>query len=56
MTGWTLADLLFPPECAVLYPLDGKGTYYFYNHDGERQVVVEEWIIDRLIELAGENE
>ncbi len=36
--GWTMADLLFPPYCAVLHLLYG-GVMYYYNMDGQKQVV-----------------
>ncbi len=36
--AFTLADLLFPPYCAVLHPLYGDVMYYF-NMDGQKQVV-----------------
>ncbi len=36
--AFTLADLLFPPHCAVLHPLY-EGVMYFYNMDGQKQVV-----------------
>jgi len=46
--GWCLADLLFPPECHVLYLQEGNGIYHFWNADGEKQVVVEDWVVAEL--------
>lgn len=36
--AFTLADLLFPPYCAVLHPLY-EGVMYYHNMDGQKQVV-----------------
>ena len=44
----TLADTLFPPECVVLYKMEGDGLFYYWNHDGEKQIVVDESVTDLI--------
>ena len=44
----TLADTLFPPECVVLYKMEGDGLYYFWNHDGEKKIVVDDWVAGEI--------
>lgn len=51
----TLADTLFPPECVVLYGMKVNGIYYFWNHDGEKQIVVDESIADLIRERIHDN-
>lgn len=51
--AFTLADLLFPPYCAVLHPLYGD-VMYFYNMDGQRQVVTTMQLLSELESRAQE--
>ena len=55
-TGWTLADLLFPPECCVLTEEEGNGIFSYWDSDGVRQIVVEDWVVDRMRERILEEE
>ncbi|MHA2063234.1 MAG: hypothetical protein ACXABY_02515 [Candidatus Thorarchaeota archaeon] len=39
----SLADQLFPPECIVLYGAKpDTGAYWYYDHDGQKQLAVTE--------------
>ncbi len=51
--AFTLADLLFPPYCAVLHPLY-EGVMYFYNMDGQKQVVTTKQLLSKLESRAQE--
>lgn len=52
---WSLADMLFPPECKVLYHVEGY-IYYYYNDDGMKEVVITTELSNELLRRIEEED